>query len=284
MISLTLQLLQIEQTFLALPWVLMGAILAVPIQQLSFFLILKLCLATLCARVCGMSLNRYIDKEIDAQNPRTENRLLPQRKVLPFFVLLLGLLGLALFLFVCFLINSLVFSLSFVVAALLIIYPFCKRFTTSCHFVLGAIEFFAPVLAFAAASSTIKAPAIILGIIVFLWISGVDLLYSIQDIAFDRLFSIYSMSAVMGAHKARTIALNLHFVTAFLILFLGFYLHLHLLYFIGAFIAICLLFSQYRVVKMTQEKLPKSFFTLNMAMSIILFFFTLGDILIWNPS
>ncbi|NGX31780.1 MAG: 4-hydroxybenzoate solanesyltransferase [Chlamydiae bacterium] len=277
------RLLQLEQSLLALPWVLTAALLAVPsVAFLPVYLIVKMCLATMFARSAGMAFNRFFDKDTDLQNPRTKHRLIPSGQLSWQVVLIFGLFSLALFITTCFLINALVFFLSFVVAFLLVIYPLCKRFTTGCHFVLGLIEFFAPIMAFAAVTHTVRFEAIILGLIVFLWISGLDLLYAIQDIIFDRVFSIYSLSASMGARKVRRLAFCLHLGVLFGMVFLGYLMQLHSLYFIGVFLSMYFLFSQYRFIRATAERLPKTFFVRNIAMSMIFFFFTLAERMLWN--
>lgn len=283
MLLVVRKLLQLEQSLLALPWVLVAALLAVPNPAfLPLYLIVKMCLATMFARSAGMAFNRFFDKDTDLQNPRTQHRLIPSKQLSAQFVLFFGFFNLALFVTTCFLINTLVFLLSFVVAFLLLIYPLCKRFTIGCHFVLGLIEFFAPIMAYAAVTHTVRFEAIILGLIVFLWISGLDLLYAMQDIIFDRVFSIYSLSASMGARKVRRLAFCLHMGVFFGMVFLGYLMQLHSMYFIGTLLSAYFLFSQYRFIRATAERLPKAFFVRNIAMSLVFFFFTLAERVLWN--
>jgi len=280
---IVLQLIQIEQTLLALPWVLTMALLA--FKQgflLTPLLIAKMVLATFFARIAGMSFNRFFDKELDLQNPRTKNRLLPAKKISAQFVFYFGVVALLLFLATCFLINSLCFSLSFVVAFLLILYPFTKRFTQYCHFVLGSIEFFAPLMAFVAISGFISFESLLLSSIVFLWVSGLDLLYAMQDISFDKVFSVYSMTAHLGARKARKLSLSLHSIAIFLMFAVGFLFKMHILYYLGSFLAAFFLFYQYRFIKATEQKITKSFFILNILMSVTYFVFTFGDVVLWK--
>lgn len=223
-----------EETLFGLPWVVTSAVLALPqaAHRIDGVLLWMVC-AFISARVAGMAFNRLIDREIDAQNPRTQDRLLPSGEVSPRQVGVIGLLGVALFVFSCGMINPLCLLLSPIPLALLLIYSYTKRFTPLCHFVLGGIHCLSPIFAWIAVTDTLAFAPLFLGAAVMLSIAGSDVVYAILDVEFDRSYRLYSIPLLLGTKKAVRVAKGLHAATVALLLVVGVLAQAHTLYFMG---------------------------------------------------
>lgn len=202
------RVLLLEKSFYGLPLVVLAALLPgfesalwpSPFQLLLFgsgFIVL---------RASGMAFNHLIDRVIDAKNPRTAHRPLPSGALASRKVASLAWSALVLFLTVAFIYSRELFYLSLPVALLVFGYAYTKRFWAGCHFVLGAIHFFAPVLAYVAVTGEISTSSFLLGLAAFFSISGSDILYAVQDLDFDRREGLHSLPARLGERGARQVA------------------------------------------------------------------------------
>ena len=181
----TLEMIKFEHSIFALPFALVGAMLAVrgwPTSREVVWLIV----AMVGARSAAMTFNRIADREIDALNPRTRTRALPAgrltlRFAVGFTVISCGLLVLA-----AGELSPLALKLSPLAIAVLLFYSYTKRFTLLSHVVLGIADGFAPIAAWIALRNNISWSVLLLGAAVAFWVGGFDLIYACQDIDFDR--------------------------------------------------------------------------------------------------
>jgi len=266
------ELLKLEHTIFALPFGL-ASLLILYKNFPCWEKILYILFALVSARTLGMALNRLIDKPFDEKNPRT--RLWPhvQGLVKDQEIKLIILLSALFFVFFCYKINYLAFYLSPVVIISLFIYPFAKRFTYFSHFFLGLVYFLIPVAIDVALNEKISLIAIFLGIAMACWVSGFDILYSLQDLEFDKITGLKSVPVKFGVGKALKIAKLLHLITFFSLLLTGYlYPKTTWIYFIGlTLIALFLAYEHSLIKENDLSKINKAFFTTNGFISIVFF-------------
>ncbi|MFY9664983.1 MAG: UbiA-like polyprenyltransferase [Candidatus Cybelea sp.] len=216
-LGLFLREIRIEHTLFALPFAYVGAILAargIPSPAALGWITL----AVLGARTAAMAANRFLDREIDARNPRTARRALASGALPPAAMVWASLAGLALLLWAAWMLNPLCVKLMPVAALLLLIYPLCKRFTWASHFVLGAVDGLAPLGAYIGIAGTITLPALLLFAAVTIWVAGFDIIYALMDLAVDEAQGIRSLPARFGEASGRVLPIVLH---AAMLLLLG---------------------------------------------------------------
>lgn len=264
------ELLKLEHTVFALPFGLASLILLYK-EVPSFSKIILIILAMVLARTLGMALNRLIDKPFDALNPRTS--LWPHVKGLikDWELKIIILFSGASFVVCCYFINFLAFILSPLVILLLWFYPLAKRITYFPHFVLGLVYFLIPLAIDIAINERISLMAIFLGIGMGSWVSGFDILYSLQDYNFDKKIGLKSVAVKFGISKALKMAKFLHLVT-FLSLLLCGVLHPKLtwIYFLGLFAISGFLVYEHSLIKENDlSKINKAFFTINGLISFV---------------
>ena len=273
-------LTRIEQTLFGLPFLLAGALLPITQADVSFsFRWLWIFPAFMLARVSGMAFNQLIDRHIDAKNPRTQRRALPSGRVTENQARAIAWSTLALFLLVCFKINTLCFLIAPLAAFLLFIYSYLKRVTSSCHCVLGIIHFLGPVMASIAIAGTILFPVLFLGAAAALSIIGNDIIYAIQDYEFDRTHNLFSLPSRLGIESSFMVARLLHILCLAMLIGLGFSAHFPVFYY-GAIIAAGVVF--YKFHKKIGQKLSEPFFfSCNVVVAFTVFAFVLASVL-WD--
>jgi len=266
------ELLKLEHTIFALPFGL-ASLLILYKNFPCWEKILYILFALISARTLGMALNRLIDKPFDEKNPRTRFWPHVQGLVKDQEIKLIILLSALFFVFFCYKINYLAFYLSPVVIISLFIYPFAKRFTYFSHFFLGLVYFLIPIAIDVALNEKISLIAIFLGIAMACWVSGFDILYSLQDLEFDRITGLKSIPVKFGIGKSLKIAKFLHLITFFSLLLSGYlYPKATWIYFIGlTLIALFLAYEHSLIKENDLSKINKAFFTTNGFISIIFF-------------
>jgi 4-hydroxybenzoate polyprenyltransferase len=281
-----LKLVHIEQTLFALPWALAGGVLpfvywtkegAFPysLQEVSLKLV-WIIVAFIAARVAGMSFNRLIDSRIDAKNPRTQQRLVASGRVKKYEVALLAWGSVALFVWSCYSINKLCLMLSPLAILLLWGYAYTKRFTSLCHFVLGAVLFLAPVFAWMAMTETLSWAPIFLGWAVLCSITATDILYAFVDRKFDKEFQVRSIPATLGVRRSILLAKFLHLLAVLSLVGLGFYMEMPYVFFVGVFWMLGLVIRLYFKIKsLPSEKMFIPAFQFNSRFSLSIFVVTL---------
>ena len=273
------RLVKIEHTVFALPFAYVGAFLALGAVP-SAHDVLWIALAMLGARSLAMGLNRLIDAEIDARNPRTLGRELPSGLLSRAQVAVFCALSLALFLVAVFQLAHVVRWLWPIPVAGFVIYPYLKRFTWLCHLWLGAVDGLAPVGAWVAIRGDLPWQAWALGGAVATWVAGFDLFYALFDVDVDRAQGLHSWATRFGERGAFAGARALHLTTIALLVAAGLGLDVGFLYWVGVAIVAALLFYEHTLVRPDDlRRLDAAFFTMNGVISVAFFAFVLADVL-----
>lgn len=275
-----LEMIKVEHTVFALPFAYMGALLvgrAIP----SVYDIFWITMAMIGARTAAMSLNRIIDRHIDARNPRTAGRAIPRGLISVFEVKVYAVLSLVLLLVSAYQLNPLAFKLSPIAVAVLFFYPYTKRFTWTCHFFLGAALGLAPLGAWIAVAGSVDPAPVVLAAGVLFWVAGFDIIYACDDYDFDRAEGIYSIPASFGIRRALVLSSLMHVLAAVLFIVTGLVLEMGVFYYLGVLVAVVLLFYQHLLVSPDDlRRTNVAFFNLNGLLSIVMFVFTLIDVLL----
>ncbi|SMO70388.1 4-hydroxybenzoate polyprenyltransferase [Balnearium lithotrophicum] len=277
-----MELIKVEHTVFALPFALTAALIAakgIP----SLYQLFWISVALFGARTAAMSLNRAIDAEIDAKNPRTANRHIPRGIVKRTEAYVLAVLGFAVMVYSAYKLNKLAFELSPLAIFILTLYSFTKRFTALCHIVLGIAVALAPLGAWIAIRGTFDLTGILLFISVAFWIAGFDIIYALQDVEFDRREGIYSIPSKLGEDRALLLSKLFHLITLLGLISVGLMEDLGLLYYLGILISAVFMVKEHLIVSRDRSKIGYAFFNLNGYISLTVFFFTLADFL-WRKS
>lgn len=248
----------------------------------SFHTLFWIIMAFLGARTGANAINRVIDADIDAKNPRTAHRQIPKGLMHKKEVIIFTLLCFAVMVLAAAELNPLCLILSPVALFLLIIYSYTKRFTWSCHLVLGVTSAAAPVGAWIAVTGKISWISILLGAANALWVSGFDIIYGAQDYDFDTKNGIYSIPAVFGIKNALYISSALHIVSVIFLMFIGFSSsELSGIYYIGLTIMGILLIVEHNMISPNNLSNAKvASYNINQLVSIIFLISTILDIFI----
>jgi 4-hydroxybenzoate polyprenyltransferase len=276
-IARLLREIRIEHTFFALPFAYVGAVLAARgLPTLAQFIWITL--AVLGARTAAMAANRYFDRDIDAKNPRTARRALPSGDLSPRTMLWTAAGGIALLILSAWELNPLCLALLPLAALGILIYPFCKRFTWLTHFVLGAVDGFAPLGAYIAVSGTVTPAALLVFAAVTIWVAGFDVIYALMDRDVDVAQNLRSSPARFGAESGRRLPIALHAVMVLLLALAGVLAHVGPLYYAGVALAAILAWYENRLFDLSKNLfvLNERVFVSNMAFSVSFLVTTLG--------
>lgn len=218
-------------------------------NKLNFVTIFWILVAFLAARTGANALNRVIDAEIDARNPRTATRQLPQGLMNKKEILIFVIICFAIMVFAAWKLNTICLILSPIALFLMIIYSYTKRFTWACHIVLGITSAAAPVGAWLAVTGKITLLPLVMGVANTLWVAGFDIIYGAQDYDFDTANGIHSIPARFGVKNALLISRMFH-VAALICLFLVGLLApvLGVIYYVGLSIIAVLFVIQHKLV------------------------------------
>jgi 4-hydroxybenzoate polyprenyltransferase len=246
-----LSLIKFSHTVFALPFAFIGFCLAIFKDGYSFEpkLLGLMLLCMVFARSAAMGFNRWIDRRFDSLNPRTANREIPAGVIGANPALAFVIVSSILFVATTWLINPLCFALSFVALFVVLFYSYTKRFTALCHLVLGLGLSLAPIGAYLSVTGSFAVLPIFFSLLVLTWVSGFDIIYALQDEAFDRSQQLYSIPAILGTKKALMVSRFLHLGSGALVICAGIYGHFNFLYWIGASVYISMLIYQHRLVK-----------------------------------
>ena len=299
-----LEMIRFSHTLFALPFALMAACMAwlvPPLKadpvafRISHLLGILACMVS--ARSAAMAFNRLVDRKIDAQNPRTERRHLPQGTLGSGSVILFTLVSSAAFVAstLLFLPNQLPILLSIPVLLFLLLYSFTKRFTSLAHFFLGTSLMLAPVCTWIALRGDLLAddpgdllPSLVLGLAVLLWVGGFDMIYACQDVSFDRHAQLKSIPVRIGIPAALRLAAICHLAMILVLLGLphvgrlaGPSLPLGWIYHVGLLgVAVLLVYEHLLVRPDDLTRVNIAFFRVNAVVSVGLFFFVTLDLLL----
>lgn len=276
-----LSLIKFSHTIFALPFALIGFFLASEYYSYGFnwstFFLVILCMVF--ARSAAMAFNRYVDRDIDKLNPRTEMREIPAGKVSPFAALFFTIICCLLFVITSYFINPLCFYLSPIALAVILGYSYTKRFSYLCHLVLGIGLALAPLGAWLAVTGFFMWLPVLFSLAVLFWVSGFDIIYALQDDDFDKKQNLYSIPSYFGRSRALTIARLLHVFSASMVILAGWLGGFGWIYWIGGGFFSGLLIYQHSIVSENDlRKVNLAFFSTNGFASVIFAIFVIADI------
>ena len=234
-------------------------------------------LAAVSARNFAMGVNRYADRDIDAKNERTTNRPNVDGRIDPksmqFFIALNGFA----FVIVAAFINSLAFWLSFPILAILASYSYFKRFSEFAHLILGISLGLAPIAGVVAVSAEITPWSVILSLGVMFWVAGFDLLYSLQDMEFDKKEGLYSIPSRYGSDATLFISALFHILSVIFWALFVWIAHLGFFAFLAVILSGIMLGYEHKLVRKDFTKIDKAFFTVNGYLGIMFFILIVLD-------
>jgi 4-hydroxybenzoate polyprenyltransferase len=275
-----LSLVTFTHTIFAMPFAFIGFFLAVTTTDHKFEW-QKLAMMLLCmifARNSAMAFNRYLDRNIDAKNPRTKQRDIPAGRISPAAALTFTLVNCGLFILVTWFINPLCFYLSPIALLVVLGYSATKRFTALCHMVLGLGLSLAPIGAYLVVTGAFALTPVFFSLSVLCWVSGFDIIYALQDEDFDRDQKLHSIPAWLGKVNALRLSSILHVFSAFFVLMPVFYTNVGVLYYIGIIFFCAMLIYQHTLVKPNDlSRVTFAFMTTNGIASVVFAAFFLMD-------
>ncbi|MEO6150431.1 MAG: UbiA-like polyprenyltransferase, partial [Mucilaginibacter sp.] len=259
-------------TIFAMPFAFIGFFLAVTTTNHTFEWP-KLVMMVMCmifARNSAMAFNRYLDKDIDAMNPRTQQRDIPAGRISARNALIFTIINCLLFIATTWFINSLCFYLSPIALLVVLGYSATKRFTALCHLVLGLGLSLAPIGAYLVVTGEFALTPIFFSLSVLCWVSGFDIIYALQDEDFDRSQQLHSIPAYLGKVRALNLSTFLHVLSALFIVMPAFVTHVGILYYIGIAFFCAMLIYQHLLVKPTDlSRVNFAFMTTNGIASVV---------------
>lgn len=274
-------LVMFSHTIFSLSFALISMLLAGE-GKLKPMVIFWILVAFMGARTGANALNRVIDAEIDARNPRTATRQLPQglmnkKEILIFVAICFGIM-----VFAAWKLNTICLILSPIALFLMIIYSYTKRFTWMCHLVLGVTSAAAPVGAWLAVTGKISLIPLVMGAANTLWVAGFDIIYGAQDYDFDTKNGIHSIPAKFGVENALKISSVFHILAVIFLFIVGVLSpELGIIYYIGLSINIVLFIIQHKMISADNLKNVKiASYSINQVISIVFLLSGLIDCLI----
>jgi 4-hydroxybenzoate polyprenyltransferase len=271
-----LEMIKFEHSVFALPFALVGALLAARDGGASpgWKPLLWIVVAMVGARSAAMTVNRIVDRQFDARNPRTASRALPAGQLSVGFAWTFTAIASAVLVIAAWQLNPLALKLSPLALAILFFYSYTKRFTAWSHFVLGFCLGMSPAAAWIAIRGSLDARVLILCAAVTLWVGGFDVLYACQDVDFDRSAGLYSIPKKFGVAGALAIARLMHIVMVALLVWLALSFRLPWPAWVGIAVVAGLLIYEHSLVKATDlSKINAAFFTVNGYISLLFLLF-----------
>jgi len=272
-------------TIFAMPFAFIGFFLAISVTGQAFNW-LKLLLMILCmifARNAAMAFNRYLDRGIDAQNPRTAIRDIPSGKISSNEALIFTIVNSILFILSTLIINKLCFYLSPIALAVVLGYSYTKRFTPLCHLILGLGLALAPIGAYLVVAGEFAMLPLYFSLAVLCWVSGFDIIYALQDEEFDRENNLNSIPAWLGKEKALNVSAIFHVLAVIFVTMPYIVSDLSWFYLAGVLFFMILLIYQHQLVKPNDlSKVNRAFFTTNGIASVVFAVFFLLDAYLRN--
>ena len=280
------RLIRFSHTVFALPFALASVALAWPTHPVTPRVFIWILVAMVGARSAAMGFNRLVDRRFDALNPRTRAWELPLGKVTVSEAVVLTAAASLVFVYAAYQLNSVCFALSPVALAIVFFYSLTKRFTWASHFFLGLALALAPIGAWLAVSGPpmnlweLKTP-LFLGLAVLFWLAGFDVIYSLQDLAFDRKEGLHSIPVRFGIAGALRFSSLFHACTVVFLAAVGISAQTGIIYWIGFATVTIILFWEHRLVTPTDlSRINRAFFDLNAYVSIGYLLTTVADLLL----
>ena len=283
-----LRLVKFSHTIFAMPFAMIGFTYALKCGNHSFtepwhwaVLLVQVVLCMVFARNTAMGFNRWADWRIDAENPRTADREIPAGVISPKKALTFVVVNAILFIATASSINLLTAVLSPVALAVVMFYSYCKRFTSLAHLVLGLSLGIAPAGAYIAVTGELTLAPCILSVLVMTWCGGFDIIYALQDAAFDRERGLHSIPSRFSARTSLLFSTLLHIISVGALVWFASFLPGRWYLWVGVGIFTFLLALQHLLVTPTKQRnIGIAFGTLNGLASVTLAIFVILDLLL----
>lgn len=256
------ELVMFEHSIFSLPFIFIAMIVAAD-GWFGLWLFIMGVLAAVSARNFAMGVNRYADIDIDAKNPRTTNRPNVDGRLDKVSIFIFIVVNAAIFVAVASMINSLAFALSIPILVVLASYSYIKRFSSLAHVVLGVALGLAPIAGVVAVSASIPLWSVLLSLGVIFWVAGFDLLYSLQDMDFDKDNDLYSIPSRYGADATLFISALFHALAVLFWLLFVWAAGLGVFAYIAAIGSGFVLYYEQMLVRRDFTKIDRAFFTVN---------------------
>ncbi|MCG8531655.1 MAG: putative 4-hydroxybenzoate polyprenyltransferase [Desulfovibrionales bacterium] len=272
------RMVKIEHSIFALPFAYLGQFIAAGgMPPLRPFLLLAV--AMVAVRSVAMAFNRVIDLPFDAKNPRTQQRPLVTGEITPVQTWVFIAIMSAIFVAACFFINELSFMLSPVALFVAAFYSVLKRFTWLCHFWLGAVLALSPLAGWISVDPQFTVAAVLYAWGILFWVAGFDIIYSCQDVEYDRSAGLNSVPARFGIESALLMSSFCHVVTSIMFLMGGWASGLGWPYYgVWAVVSVILFWEHTIISADDMSKVNMAFFTMNGFISVLLFLGALAGI------
>jgi len=272
------ELVMFKHSIFSLPFIFIAMIVAAN-GWFGFKLLFLGILAALTARNFAMGFNRFLDRDIDALNPRTINRPNVDGRISPLAMFTFVVLNAIGFVLVAYFVNDLAFYLSVPILIIIGSYSFFKRFSYLAHIILGISLGLAPIAGVVAVSQTITLWSIFLSLGVMFWVAGFDLLYSLQDIEVDKKLKLHSIPSKFGVEKTMQISKVFHALTVLFWLLFALTSQSGLFVYAAVMLSAVMLSAEHYIVNKDFSKIDKAFFTINGYLGILFFILVVLDII-----
>ncbi|MBU3014344.1 4-hydroxybenzoate polyprenyltransferase [Poseidonibacter lekithochrous] len=270
------ELVMFKHSIFSLPFIFIAMVVAAN-GWFGFNLMLLGIFAALTARNFAMGFNRYMDRDIDALNPRTVNRPNVDGRISATQMLIFTLANAFGFILVAYFVNDLALYLSLPILLVIGSYSYFKRFSYLAHIILGISLGLAPIAGVVTVLETIPLWSVFLSIGVMFWVAGFDLLYSLQDIEVDKKLNLHSIPSKFGAKKTMLISKVFHSLT--ILFWLLFIIQSESSYFgyLAVIVSAIMLSYEHYLVNKDFTKIDKAFFTVNGYLGIVFFILIVLD-------
>jgi len=270
------ELVMFEHSVFSLPFIFIAMVVAAD-GWFGFWLLLMGALAAVSARNFAMGVNRYADRDIDAQNPRTASRPNVDGRLDGLSILIFIIVNAFVFIGVAYMINSLAFYLSVPILVVLGSYSYFKRFSHMAHVVLGVSLGLAPIAGVVAVQASIPAWSVILSLGVIFWVAGFDLLYSLQDMEFDKQNNLHSIPAKFGLDATFFISSLFHMLSVIFWTLFIWVAGLGVFAYVAVILSALMLSYEHYLVRKDFSKIDRAFFTVNGYLGFMFFILIIID-------
>ncbi|MCG3680901.1 menaquinone biosynthesis prenyltransferase MqnP [Aliarcobacter butzleri] len=270
------ELVMFQHSIFALPFIFIAMVVAAK-GWFGFKLLVLGVLAAVTARNFAMGFNRYMDRDIDALNPRTINRPNVDGRISANAMFIFVVVNALSFILVAYFVNDLAFILSLPILIIIGSYSYFKRFSYLAHIILGISLALAPIAGVVAVSENIPLWVLFLSIGVMFWVAGFDLLYSLQDIEVDKKLGLHSVPSVFGVEKTMLFSKVFHALTVIFWLLFVIYSSSSYFAYLAVIISALMLSYEHYLVNKDFKKIDRAFFTVNGYLGIVFFLLIVLD-------
>ena len=276
-------LVRFSHTVFAMPFALLGFFTAIstPGYEFSLRLFVLVLLCMVLGRNAAMGFNRYADYRIDKLNPRTAGREIPSGVIRPGAALIFVIINSILFVTAAGFINNLTLFLSPLALIIILGYSLTKRFTSFSHLFLGLALSLAPAGAYISVTGRFDLVPVLYSLVVLFWVSGFDIIYSLQDSDFDARNNLLSIPVRLGTKKSLILSASFHFLSICIVAISGILSVSGILYWTGAVVFSLMLITEHIILKPDDNKsILKAFGSINSYAGVTFCAFAIADLYI----